>query len=208
MKSFDDHYRAEFKTSLLAGTDEAGRGPLAGPVVAAAVILPPDINLPGVNDSKQLTDKKRRELIDMIYSCAIAVNHVIIEPAEIDRINILRASLKAMKFSVEALNSVPGVVLVDGNKRFDTSIPLLPIVKGDSKSLSIAAASIVAKVVRDDIMLQLASEYPGYGWDHNKGYPTKSHIKALKELGPTPYHRLTFIDHLISPGLFDDLSHQ
>ncbi|MBK7265308.1 MAG: ribonuclease HII [Ignavibacteriales bacterium] len=207
MKSFDDHYRKEFNTNHLAGTDEAGRGPLAGPVVAAAVILPPDINLPGVNDSKQLTDRKRRELIDMIYSRAIAVNHVIIEPAEIDRINILRASLKAMKFSVEALNSVPGVILVDGNKRFDTLIPLFPIVKGDSKSLSIAAASIVAKVVRDDIMLQLASEYPGYGWDHNKGYPTKSHIKALQELGPTPYHRLTFIDHLISPGLFDDLSH-
>ena len=207
MKSFDDHYRKEFNTNHLAGTDEAGRGPLAGPVVAAAVILPPDINLPGVNDSKQLTDKKRRELIDMIYSRAIAVNYVIIEPAEIDRINILRASLKAMKLSVEALNSVPGVILVDGNKRFDTLIPLFPIVKGDSKSLSIAAASIVAKVVRDDIMLQLASEYPGYGWDHNKGYPTKAHIKALQELGPTPYHRLTFIDHLISPGLFDDLSH-
>lgn len=207
MKSFDDHYRKEFNTNHLAGTDEAGRGPLAGPVVAAAVILPPDINLPGVNDSKQLTDKKRRELIDMIYSRAIAVNYVIIEPAEIDRINILRASLKAMKLSVEALNKVPGVILVDGNKQFDTLIPLFPIVKGDSKSLSIAAASIVAKVVRDDIMLQLASEYPGYGWDHNKGYPTKAHIAALKKYGPTHYHRKTFIDHLISPGLFDDLSH-
>lgn len=203
MKKFDDFYREKIETLFLAGTDEAGRGPLAGPVVAAAVIFPAEIEIPTVNDSKKLTDKKRRELIDTIYSLAIAVNYTVIDPPEIDKINILRASLKAMRISVEALNTTPGVILVDGNKRFETDISLFPIVKGDAKSLSIAAASIVAKVVRDDIMLTLAAEYPGYGWEHNKGYPTKSHIKALKELGPTPYHRLTFIDHLISPDLFD-----
>jgi ribonuclease HII len=203
MKKFDDFYREKIETPFLAGTDEAGRGPLAGPVVAAAVIFPAEIEIPTVNDSKKLTDKKRRELIDTIYSLAIAVNYTVIDPPEIDKINILRASLKAMRISVEALNTTPGVILVDGNKRFETDISLFPIVKGDAKSLSIAAASIVAKVVRDDIMLSLATEYPGYGWEHNKGYPTKSHIKALKELGPTPYHRFTFIDHLISPGLFD-----
>lgn len=203
MKSFDDFYRVRFKTEFLAGTDEAGRGPLAGPVMAAAVILPPDLDLPGVNDSKKLTDKKRRELKEVIYTYALTVRYTAIDAEEIDKINILRASLFAMKISVESLTTKPGVILVDGNKSFDSDVPLLPIVKGDAKSLSIAAASIIAKVARDDAMFELSRIHPEYGWEHNKGYPTKEHIAALKKYGPTHYHRKTFIDHIIGPDLFN-----
>jgi ribonuclease HII len=203
MKIFDDYYRKEFNSTLLAGTDEAGRGPLAGPVVAAAVVLPHDEDFPEINDSKKLSDKKRRELFEVILSKALSVEYRVIEPEEIDRINILKASLKAMKHSVEALSMKPGIILVDGNKRFESEIPLLTIIKGDAKSLSVAAASIIAKVIRDNIMLELARHFPNYGWEHNKGYPTREHIAALKKFGSTPYHRKTFIDHIISPTLFD-----
>ncbi|GAB1349538.1 ribonuclease HII [Ignavibacteriales bacterium] len=204
MKNFDDFFRDKYDTYFLAGTDEAGRGPLAGPVMAAAVILPADLDLPEINDSKKLTDKKRRELKEVIYSYAISARFTSIDADEIDKINILRASLKAMKISVESLTQKPDIILVDGNKSFESNTPLIPIVKGDGKSLSIAAASIIAKVTRDDAMYELSRIYPEYGWDHNKGYPTKVHIAALKKYGPTPYHRKTFVDHIISPSLFDE----
>lgn len=204
MKNFDDFFRDKYDTYFLAGTDEAGRGPLAGPVMAAAVILPADLDIPEINDSKKLTDKKRRELKEVIYSYAISARFTSIEADEIDKINILRASLKAMKISVESLTQKPDIILVDGNKSFESNTPLIPIVKGDGKSLSIAAASIIAKVTRDDAMYELSRIYPEYGWDHNKGYPTKAHIAALKKYGPTPYHRKTFVDHIISPTLFDE----
>lgn len=204
MKNFDDFFRDKYDTYFLAGTDEAGRGPLAGPVMAAAVILPADLDLPEINDSKKLTDKKRRELKEVIYSYAISARFTSIDADEIDKINILRASLKAMKISVESLSQKPDIILVDGNKSFESNTPLIPIVKGDGKSLSIAAASIIAKVTRDDAMYELSRIYPEYGWDHNKGYPTKVHIAALKKYGPTPYHRKTFVDHIISPSLFDE----
>ena len=187
MKSFDDRYRAQFGTSLLAGTDEAGRGPLAGPVVAAAVIFPPDFNMPEINDSKKLTDKKRRELLQPIVSNALSFAVVTVSPEEIDRINILKASLIAMKQAVERLNQQPGIVLV---------------VKGDSRSLSVAAASILAKVERDDEMIRLDEECPQFGWAQNKGYPTRRHIEALQKYGFTKYHRKTFIDHIVNPGFF------
>ncbi len=204
MKNFDDFFRDKYDTYFLAGTDEAGRGPLAGPVMAAAVILPADLDLPEINDSKKLTDKKRRELKEVIYSYAISARFTSIDADEIDKINILRASLKAMKISVESLTQKPDIILVDGNKSFESNTPIIPIVKGDGKSLSIAAASIIAKVTRDDAMYELSRIYPEYGWDHNKGYPTKVHIAALKKYGPTPYHRKTFVDHIISPSLFDE----
>lgn len=204
MKNFDDFFRDKYDTYFLAGTDEAGRGPLAGPVMAAAVILPADLDLPEINDSKKLTDKKRRELKEVIYSYAISARFTSIDADEIDKINILRASLKAMKISVESLTQKPDIILVDGNKSFESNTPIIPIVKGDGKSLSIAAASIIAKVTRDDAMYELSRIYPEYGWDHNKGYPTKVHIAALKKYGPTPYHRKTFVDHIISPTLFDE----
>ncbi len=203
MKRFDDHYRDLYKTPFLAGTDEAGRGPLAGPVMAAAVILPENFDLADINDSKKLTAKKRDELWEKIYTCALSVRFTAIEAEEIDRINILKASLKAMKISVEGLTEQPGVILVDGNKRFESSVPLHPVVKGDAKSLTVAAASIIAKVARDRAMMELDRIFPEYGWAHNKGYPTKEHVAALKKYGPTFYHRKTFIDHIISPGLFD-----
>lgn len=202
MKSFDDRYRAQFGTSLLAGTDEAGRGPLAGPVVAAAVIFPPDFNMPEINDSKKLTDKKRRELLQPIVSNALSFAVVTVSPEEIDRINILKASLKAMKQAVERLNQQPGIVLVDGNKKFDFKAPLVAVVKGDSRSLSVAAASILAKVERDDEMIRLDEECPQFGWAQNKGYPTRRHIEALQKYGFTKYHRKTFIDHIVNPGFF------
>ena len=180
---------------LIAGTDEAGRGPLAGPVVAAAVIIPqnfPENLAKAINDSKQLSEKKRELLFPQIIECCI---HGIAECSaqEIDRINILQASLLAMKRAVGLLNQQPHVVLVDGNK--SPAIPNMkniPIVKGDSKSLSIAAASILAKVTRDRLMKQLHEAFPHYGWEHNAGYPTQEHIAALAIHGITPHHRQSF----------------
>ncbi len=203
MKEFDDNYRKLYETPFLAGTDEAGRGPLAGPVMAAAVILPENFNLPDINDSKKLTAKKRDELWEKIYTFAISVRFTAIDAEEIDKINILKASLRAMRISVESLTEKPGVILVDGNKSFESSVPLHPIVKGDAKSMTVAAASIIAKVARDRAMMELDRIHPEYGWSHNMGYPTKEHIAALKKYGPTFYHRKTFIDHIIAPGLFD-----
>ena len=177
---------------LIAGVDEVGRGPLAGPVTAAAVILDPS-NIPqGLNDSKKLSAKRRENLYDLILkSATVAVAHVSVE--EIDRINILQASLLAIRNAVAALNPQPAHLLIDGNRVPDPiNIPAQPIVKGDGKSLSIAAASIVAKTVRDLLMAELSLQNPGYGWEKNAGYPSKQHILALQRLGVTPHHRRYF----------------
>ncbi|MDX1922657.1 MAG: ribonuclease HII [Alphaproteobacteria bacterium] len=180
---------------LIAGTDEAGRGPLAGPVVAAAVIIPqnfPEKLASAINDSKQISEKKRAVLFPQIIECCV---HGIAQCSaqEIDEINILQASLLAMKRAVLQLSNQPACVLVDGNK--SPNIPNMkniPIVKGDSKSLSIAAASILAKVTRDRLMQQLHDEFPHYGWAHNAGYPTAEHLTALQIHGITPHHRQSF----------------
>ncbi|MDG2294792.1 MAG: ribonuclease HII [Paracoccaceae bacterium] len=177
---------------LIAGVDEVGRGPLAGPVTAAAVILDPS-NIPqGLNDSKKLSAKRRENLYDLILkSATVAVAHVSVE--EIDRINILQASLLAMRNAVAALNPQPAHLLIDGNRVPDPiNIPAQPFIKGDGKSLSIAAASIVAKTVRDRLMAELSLQNPGYGWEKNAGYPSKQHILALQRLGVTPHHRRSF----------------
>ncbi len=175
------------------GTDEAGRGCLAGPVTAAAVILPDDFHHPWLTDSKQLSEAKRKELRPIIeeQALAFAVSHVMME--EIDKINILNASILAMHRSIEQLSLPPEFIAIDGN-RFKSfqSIPYECVVKGDGKYLHIAAASILAKTYRDDYMEQLHEEYPEYGWNRNKGYPTAHHREAIRELGPTPYHRRSF----------------
>ncbi len=182
----------------IAGIDEAGRGPLAGPVVAAAVIFPNDLFIEGVDDSKKLSEKKREELFDIILEKAISVKYEIVSQYQIDRINILQATLKAMKLSAEGLSPQPDLLLVDGNKIFPTKKAFKTVVKGDSKSFSIAAASIVAKVTRDRLMVRLSKEYPEYKWDKNKGYGTKEHIEAIKKYGVTPHHRLSFLSKILN----------
>ena len=178
---------------LEAGTDEAGRGCLAGPVTAAAVILPKDFFNELLNDSKQLTEKCRLELRTIIEAEAISFSVVHISHQEIDQINILNASIKAMQAATLTLTPTPEYLIVDGN-RFKTieNIPHTCIVKGDSKYLSIAAASILAKTYRDDFMQNLHLEFPMYDWKNNKGYPTKKHRDAIRIYGPTPYHRKSF----------------
>jgi ribonuclease HII len=200
MKAFDDLYRAH-KSTLIAGVDEAGRGPLAGPVVAAAVVFPCDVFIEGVDDSKKLNAKKREELFDVIYDKALSVSYDIISHEVIDKINILQASLLAMKNSVDKLKTIPDIILIDGNKTFEHNIRRIAIVKGDGKSFSIAAASIIAKVVRDRLMVELDSQFPNYNWSKNKGYATKEHVKALKQFGVTPYHRKTFLRKILGSQL-------
>lgn len=176
-----------------AGCDEAGRGCLAGSVYAAAVILPPDYQNEALNDSKQLTEKKRYELRKQIERDAVAWAVGIVTPEEIDKINILRASILAMHRALDQLSVRPEAVIVDGNKFTKyRDLPHTCIIKGDGKYLSIAAASILAKTYRDDYMNGLAEEYPQYDWSKNKGYPTKKHRAAIKEHGTTPYHRLSY----------------
>lgn len=181
------------KDKIEAGCDEAGRGCLAGPVVAAAVILPKKYKHKELNDSKQLTEKQRVEIKKDIVRDAIAWGVGVASPGEIDDINILNASYLAMDRAVEKLKVTPELLLIDGN-RFKTSgeIPFECIIKGDGKFLSIAAASIIAKTYRDDLMRQLAIEFPGYGWETNVGYPTRAHRDGLKEIGSTPHHRMSF----------------
>lgn len=178
---------------LEAGCDEAGRGCLAGPVSCAAVILPPDFELPGLDDSKKLSEKKRRALRPLIEEQALAWAVVMVSPEEIDRINILRASIEGMQRALDRLALTPGHVLVDGN-RFSPwrDIEYTTVVGGDGKYASIAAASILAKTHRDELMLRLADEFPGYGWERNMGYPTKEHREALLRLGLTPHHRRSY----------------
>ncbi|MCH5242462.1 MAG: ribonuclease HII [Muribaculaceae bacterium] len=176
-----------------AGCDEAGRGCLCGPVACAAVILPPDFECEELNDSKQLSEKKRDSLRPFIENNALAWSVVMVSPREIDDINILNASIIGMHRALANLKIRPEHILVDGNrfKPFE-DIPHTTVVKGDATFMSIAAASILAKTHRDELMLKLAKEFPGYGWEVNKGYPTKAHRKAIAEFGSTPYHRKTF----------------
>lgn len=180
----------------VCGVDEAGRGPLAGPVCAAAVILPPHAMIPGLNDSKKLSDKKRRELFPQIQQQAIAYGIAFASQEEIDEINILQATFLAMKRALEQLTVTPDLALIDGNRMTDFGLPARTVVKGDSLSANIAAASILAKVTRDDLMVRMGEEYPGYGFEIHKGYGTKAHYAALEKLGPCPVHRMTFLKKL------------
>jgi len=180
----------------VCGIDEAGRGPLAGPVCAAAVILPANIDIPGLNDSKKLSDKKRRELFPIICQSAIAYGIAFADHTEIDQINILQATYLAMERAIGKLSTVPDILLVDGNRAKDFGIPAETIVGGDGLSASIAAASVLAKVTRDDYMLAMAKEFPQYGFEIHKGYGTKAHYAALADNGPCSIHRLTFLKKL------------
>ena len=179
--------------SVVCGVDEAGRGPLAGPVCAAAVILPPHIEIPGLNDSKKLTDKRRRELMPVIKEQALAYGIAFATHEEIDQINILQATYLAMERALAQMNIKPDMALIDGNRAKDFGLPVKTVVHGDSLSASIAAASVLAKVTRDDLMLQMAEEYPQYGFEIHKGYGTKAHYEALTAHGPSPIHRMTFL---------------
>lgn len=176
----------------ICGVDEAGRGPLCGPVVAAAVILPKDCIIEGVNDSKKLSEKKREMLYDEIIKNALAVGVGMCDQDVIDEINILNATKKAMCEAIKNLNIKADYVLIDGNQKIDIKLPQDTVVKGDSKSESIAAASIIAKVTRDRIMLEYDKKYPEYGFAKHKGYGTKAHIEAIEKYGITPIHRISF----------------
>lgn len=182
---------------FVCGIDEAGRGPLAGPVVAGAVILPADSQILWLNDSKQLSQKKREELYDMIMKEAISVGVGYASPARIDEINILQATYEAMRMAIGNLKVQPDLLLNDAVTIPEVEIPQVPIIKGDAKSVSIAAASIIAKVTRDRLMVEYDKVLPGYDFASNKGYGTKKHIEGLKELGPSPIHRRTFIKKYI-----------
>jgi ribonuclease HII len=190
-------HRAETKGyKIIAGVDEAGRGPLAGPVVSAAVILPDTASLQdslaGIDDSKKLSEKKRLALFPLIKEHAIAVSTGMADPKEIDTINILQASLLSMKRAVDALCVTPDFLLIDGKFTIDSSIDQSAVIKGDSKSISIAAASIIAKVTRDAVMCDLHTAYPMYNFIRHKGYPTKAHKLSIIKHGPCPVHRMTF----------------
>ncbi len=185
--------------TLICGVDEVGRGPLAGPVMAGAVILPPDTELviPGVDDSKKVSAKKRAELYDVIREKAIAWAVGAADVETIDRINILQATMLAMRRAIAQLTLQPDALLIDALTLHDISIPQQPIVHGDARSVSIAAASILAKVTRDTLMEELDELYPQYGFRDNKGYGTAAHIAAIREYGPCPIHRRTFIGHFV-----------
>ena len=178
---------------IICGVDEAGRGPLAGPVCAAAVILPRGLEIPGLNDSKKLTDKKRRELMPLIKQQAIAYGIGFATHEEIDQINILQATFLAMERAMAELKIRPELALIDGNRQKDFGINVETVIKGDSRSANIAAASVLAKVTRDDYMEAMELEYPGYGFAVHKGYGTKAHYQALRALGPCPIHRMSFL---------------
>lgn len=190
---------------LEAGCDEAGRGPLAGPVYAAAVILPPDFHHPLLNDSKQMSEKAREELRPIIEKEAIAWAVEPVSAGEIDRINILAASITGMQRAVRRLSVKPDFLLIDGNKfrPFD-GYAYQTVVHGDATYASIAAASVLAKTYRDEFMRELAKEYPQYGWDRNMGYPTRDHIEAIREFGYTPWHRMSFHVKELENSLFND----
>ncbi|HSP86722.1 MAG TPA: ribonuclease HII [Ignavibacteriaceae bacterium] len=196
MNAFDKSFLTE-NIKLIAGTDEVGRGPLAGPVVAASVIFPLNTKIRGVKDSKLLTEEKREKLLPKILDKALACSVSVISHIEIDRINILQASLLAMSVAIKRLKIKPELILVDGNKTFVSNIPCIPIIDGDAKSFSIAAASIVAKVARDRIMKKLSPRFPHYLWCNNKGYATQEHIEAIKTYGPCFFHRKTFLSKIL-----------
>ena len=191
---------AEKGIKTIGGVDEAGRGPLAGPVCAAAVILPSHLELPGLNDSKKLTDKKRRELYPIIKEQAIAYGIGFASEEEIDEINILQATFLAMQRAIDQLEGKAEFALIDGNREKDFGLPVMTVVKGDSRSASIAAASVLAKVARDDVMLAMAEEYPEYGFEIHKGYGTKAHYAALREHGASKIHRKTFLKKFYESG--------
>lgn len=183
--------------ALICGIDEAGRGPLAGPVAAGAVILPRDCTILYLNDSKKLSEKRREELFLEIKEKALAWNVAVVSPARIDEINILQATYEAMRAAIGGLSQMPDLLLNDAVTIPGMEIPQIPIVKGDAKSVSIAAASILAKVTRDHLMAEYDKLYPGYGFAKHKGYGTAAHIAALRELGPSPIHRRTFIKNFV-----------
>ncbi|MDY3918849.1 MAG: ribonuclease HII [Candidatus Limivivens sp.] len=192
MRVFEHKYEA-FGT--VCGIDEAGRGPLAGPVVAGAVILPPDCEILYLNDSKQLSEKRREELYEEIMEKALAVGVGMVGPARIDEINILQATYEAMREAVSQLKVKPDVLLNDAVKIPGISIKQVPIIKGDARSLSIAAASVIAKVTRDRLMREYDKLMPEYGFAGHKGYGSREHIQAIREYGPSPIHRKTFLTH-------------
>ena len=195
MREFEDKYIEEYP--IICGIDEAGRGPLAGPVVAGAVILPPDCDIMYLNDSKKINAKKREELYDEIIDKAVAIGIGISSPKRIDEINILQATYEAMRHAIEDLNTVPDMLLNDAVVIPEVPIKQVGIIKGDARSLSIAAASIIAKVTRDRIMINYADEYPVYGFEVHKGYGTKAHIEAIKSKGICEIHRRTFVKNFI-----------
>lgn len=193
MCHYEHAYEGQYE--LICGIDEAGRGPLAGPVVAGAVILPKNCEILGLNDSKKLSEKKREELYDEIMEKAVAAAVGIVGPGRIDEINILQATYEAMRQAVGKLSKAPELLLNDAVRIPDITLPQVPIIKGDAKSVSIAAASILAKVTRDRLMYEYDKIMPEYGFASNKGYGSKMHIEALQEYGPSPIHRKTFITH-------------
>lgn len=192
-----EYERKYSHVGYICGIDEVGRGPLAGPVVAGAVILPEDCDLLWINDSKQLSEKKREELYDKIMEKAVAVGIGYASPARIDEINILQATYEAMREAISQLSVRPQILLNDAVTIPQVEIPQVPIIKGDAKSASIAAASIIAKVTRDRLMVEYDKVMPEYGFASNKGYGAQVHIEALKKYGPTPIHRKTFIKNFI-----------
>ena len=194
LKKYEKEYD---KYSYICGIDEVGRGPLAGPVVAGAVILPKDCDILYINDSKKLSAAKREELYDIIMEKAVAVGIGMVGPDRIDEINILQATYEAMRQAIGKLDPQPTLLLNDAVTIPQVTIPQVPIIKGDAKSISIGAASIVAKVTRDRLMETYADIYPEYGFSGNKGYGSAEHIAALKQYGPTPIHRRSFIGHFV-----------
>lgn len=194
MKTFEKEYASY---SCICGIDEVGRGPLAGPVVAGAVILPKDCDILYLNDSKQLSEKKREELYDVIMEKAVSTGLGFVSPERIDEINILQATYEAMREAIAKLSPQPDLLLNDAVTIPKVTIRQVPIIKGDAKSISIAAASIIAKVTRDRLMVQYDSVFPEYGFASNKGYGAAAHIEALRKYGPTPIHRRSFIKNLL-----------
>ncbi len=194
--SIENEYKAR-GYNIICGIDEAGRGPLAGPVYAAAVILPPDCVIDGLNDSKKLTEKKRERLFDEIKEKALAYGIASADEKEIDEINILNATFLAMKRAVDSLSVKPDLALVDGNQKPHTGIEEVTVVKGDAKSMSIAAASVLAKVSRDRFMLETAKEYPQYEFERHKGYGTKLHYEKIAQYGVCEIHRRTFLKKIL-----------
>lgn len=194
MKTFEKEYASY---SYICGIDEVGRGPLAGPVVAGAVILPKDCDILYLNDSKQLSEKKREELYDVIMEKAVSTGLGFVSPERIDQINILQATYEAMREAIAKLSPQPDLLLNDAVTIPKVAIRQVPIIKGDAKSISIAAASIIAKVTRDRLMVQYDSVFPEYGFASNKGYGAAAHIEALRKYGPTPIHRRSFIKNLL-----------
>lgn len=195
--SISEYERKYADCEFICGIDEVGRGPLAGPVVAGAVILPKDCDILYINDSKKLSEKKREELYDIIMEKAVAVGIGFNSPERIDEINILQATYEAMREAIDKLEVKPDILLNDAVVIPGVDIRQIPIIKGDAKSISIGAASIVAKVTRDRLMVEYDEVFPGYGFASNKGYGSAAHIAALKELGPTPIHRRSFIKNFV-----------